>query len=133
MTRRAEKNDVRSRPALKTLQTGIDSRRVVERYTVNLFTVFSWITGGRQTQAAEGITRDVSSFGLYIMANTVPPLDSQMWFEIRLPEIGTRSPELRICGEGEVCRVEKSEDASGFAVQSKKLRVNRVRQKDWVI
>jgi hypothetical protein len=114
-------------------QPGIDPRRVAERYTVNLFTVFSWVSGERQAKAAEGITRDVSSLGLYIMANTVPPLDSQMWFEISLPEIGTKSAELRICGEGEVCRVEMSEDANGFAVQSKKLRVNRGKHREWLV
>jgi hypothetical protein len=133
LARRAAKTEPQKKQFIKAAQAGVDSRRVVERYTVNLFTVFSWITGERQAQAAEGITRDVSSIGLYIMASTVPPLDSQMWFEIRLPEIGTKSPELRIRGEGEVCRVEMSEDANGFAVHSKKLRVNRVRQKDWVV
>lgn len=113
--------------------TAVDPRRVAERYTVNLFTVFSWVSGERQAKAAEGITRDVSSLGLYIMANTVPPLASQMWFEIRLPEVGRKSPELRICGEGEVCRVEMSDDANGFAVHSKKLRVNRTKQKEWIV
>lgn len=111
------------------METLSHSRRVVERYAVQLITAFSWVIGRRQVQGSEGVTRDVSSGGLYIEAIKAPPLHAQVRFEIHLPEIGTSAPELRICGEGEVCRVEMS----GFAVRSSnKLRVNRVRRKNWV-
>jgi hypothetical protein len=134
IARRNKNDSPRTRRLVTAMQTATYSRRLVERYTVQLITAFSWVTPGNQVQAAEGVTRDVSSSGLFIMASTAPPLNSQMRFEIHLPEIGTTAPELRICGEGEVCRVEMSDGAKGFAIRnSTKLRVNRLHRKHWVV
>jgi hypothetical protein len=66
----------------------------------------------------EGLTRDISKRGAYILTRTFPPADTPIRLEIVL---AVRDLEYRIIGYGRVLRVEqplKSQKWGGFAVWS---------------
>lgn len=107
------------------------SRRHIERYNVQLTTRFFWTQAEQQQMSGEGMTRDISSTGLYVRTATCPPLHAFVRFEMSLPKTRTAS-DLRICGCGEVCRVDDAEDIKGFAVvNTRKFRVSRVSPRGW--
>jgi hypothetical protein len=103
--------------------------RASVRYRFGTPAVFSWEgqSGGRLK--GEGITRDISVGGAYILTPTCPPPKVVIQLEIFLTSPGTTGRSLRIAAEGRVLRVEhpaKGKARGGFAVASESFEIRDV-------
>jgi len=79
------------------------------RYRLDAPAVFSW-EGGRQGRFhGEGITRDISVQGAFILSATLPPSDCPIHVDLLLPSLTGISAVMRITGRARVTRVEHSE------------------------
>jgi len=89
--------------------------RVANRYRLRAPAVFLWMEHDGAVQRGEGFTVDVSSCGVFVMSDTLPVAGALVQLDILLPNLEGSDPGSRLCGEGHVLRVERSEDRSGFA------------------
>ncbi len=97
---------------------GTRSKRSCPRFTVELAVNFRWRKGKRGLQQGDGWTRNVSSRGICIAADIIPPVLARVEFDITLPPTELRESR-RIFGEGEVCRME-AKATPEFAVRCDK-------------
>ena len=101
----------------------MDMRKDI-RYRLDAPAVFSW-EGLRQRRfQGEGITRDVSVQGAFILTATAPPPDCPIQVELLLPSVTGMSAIMRITGRARVVRVEHPSlgaRVQGFAVVSDEL------------
>ena len=74
--------------------------RKTKRYPVSAPTLFMWAPANGKPQSAQGVTRDIHTFGVYVKTNAVPPLGALVQMEIVLPKLGDDSPGMRLQGEG---------------------------------
>jgi|SRR5579872_343581 len=91
------------------------------RYRLDAPAFFIWETAEHKRLHAEGITRDISVFGAFIVTATCPPVDIPIQVEVVLPSLTGPKPVIRVSGAARVLRVEhSSKDAgeNGFAVVS---------------
>jgi hypothetical protein len=90
--------------------------RRTKRYYVQAPAFFSWKDSDKSSQAAEGMTRDISAQAVFVVARNCPRAGDQLRLDVQLPSLrGT--PGVRLRGEGVVLRVDKAESGnSGFAV-----------------
>jgi hypothetical protein len=89
------------------------------RYRLDAPAVFSWQGGCRGRFHGEGITRDISVQGAFILSATLPPPDCPIQVDLMLPSLTGMSAAMRITGRARVTRVEDSAGGSwvrGFAV-----------------
>jgi hypothetical protein len=97
------------------------------RYPLRLPVFFSWKKRGSAVVACEGITRDISLRGAYVLSAICLPVETVIEMEILLPR-SLRKPNLLIVGKVRIQRVERasrkklgtrfSAVASGFAVRT---------------
>ena len=93
--------------------------RKTKRYPVSAPTLFMWAPANGKPQSAQGVTRDIHTFGVYVKTNAVPPLGALVQMEIVLPKLGDDSPGMRLQGEGIVLRCDYGEATkSGFAASA---------------
>jgi hypothetical protein len=98
----------------------MELRREV-RYRLDAPATFSWESANRKRLHGEGITRDISVFGTFILTPTCPPVDVPVQVEVVLPSLTGLKPAIRISGVARVLRVErcsKGKGENGFAVVS---------------
>ena len=91
------------------------------RYRLDAPALFSWESAQHQRLQGEGITRDMSVFGAFILTPTCPPLDVAIHVEVVLPSLTGVKPVIRVSGAARVLRVDhssKGEGENGFAVVS---------------
>lgn len=96
----------------------IEMRREL-RYRLDIPTLFSWQNEQRRRLYAEGITRDISVLGAFIVTATCPPMQTQIEVEVVLPSLAGNKSVVRIKGEARVIRVEHRSGEggeNGFAV-----------------
>ena len=89
------------------------------RYRLDIRALFSWQNAQDKRLYAEGITRDISVLGAFIVSPTCPPVETQVEVEVLLPSLAGMKTTVRIKGEARVIRVEHlSRDGgqNGFAV-----------------
>ena len=89
------------------------------RYRLDAPAVFSWEGGHHKRFQGEGITRDVSVQGAFILTATIPPPDCPVQVDLLLPSIEGMNSMMRITGRARVIRVDQpGSDAwiRGFAV-----------------
>ena len=88
------------------------------RYPLRVRVTCRWKNGDGLRCSCIGLTRDISTRGLYVFAADPPPPGTTVKLEILLPqpEEGTRVLCLR--AEGHVARSERNSASSGFAVIS---------------
>ena len=103
--------------------------RASVRYRFGTPAVFSWAghSGGRLK--GEGITRDISVGGAYILTPTCPPPKVVIQLEIFLTSPGTTGRSLRIAAEGRVLRVEQQLGAG--REEGSRLRVTALKFVMW--
>ncbi|MBI3668280.1 MAG: PilZ domain-containing protein [Acidobacteria bacterium] len=83
--------------------------------------LFSWEGAQRRRLQAEGVTRDISVKGAFILAPTCPPVEATVQVEIFLPSLQGSGQPARIKAESRVLRVEHAAGGngqSGFAIFS---------------
>jgi len=91
------------------------------RYRLDAPAFFSWESAEHKRLQAEGITRDISVFGAFIVTATCPPVDIPIQVEVVLPSLNGLKPVVRVSGAARVLRVEHSSKGAGengFAVVS---------------
>lgn len=105
------------------------SRRRYQRFPLRVPAIFFWKGPRGARQKGEGLTRDISADGVFIVADFCPPSESVIEFEVRLPALDTAGPPLRIRAAGQVVRTDGSIDKflQGFAVHSNRKFVLRKR------
>jgi hypothetical protein len=91
------------------------------RYRLDAPALFYWESAQHKRLRGEGVTRDISVFGAFILSPTCPPIDVPIQVEVVLPSLTGLKPVIRVSGAARVLRVDhrsKGEGASGFAVVS---------------
>ena len=91
------------------------------RYRLDAPAFFSWESAEHKRLQAEGITRDISVFGAFIVSATCPPVDVPIQVEVVLPSLNGLKPVIRVSGAARVLRVEhrsKGAGENGFAMVS---------------
>ena len=95
--------------------------RAVQRFAVNLPVVLTWRAPGRPNRPTQGLTRDISTRGMFVLADSGPTPGELFEFEIDLA-LDDSTPLVLVQGEGRVVRVEDqpppAEQPSGFAVHN---------------
>ena len=95
-------------------------RRLALRYAVSANVLFSWEERGAYARG-EGVTRDMSTHGLFVYSNILPPESTAVRIEVVFPPLLERGMPVRIKVRGRVTRVEgelAGTFQSGFAVSS---------------
>jgi hypothetical protein len=94
------------------------------RYRLDAPAVFSWEGLNRRRFQGEGITRDISVQGAFILTTTMPPPDCSLEVDILLPSLTGMTSTMRINGKAKVVRIERPESSArvhGFAVVTDEL------------
>ena len=95
------------------------------RYRLDVPALFYWDNVEQRRLQGEGITRDISVFGAFIVSPICPPIGVPLLFEVVLPSLPGAMPVVRIKGEARVVRVDHpsgGQGANGFAVVSLDFR-----------
>jgi hypothetical protein len=96
----------------------MDMRREI-RYRLDAPAVFSWEGMNCRRFQGEGVTRDVSVQGAFILTTTIPPPDMPIQVDLLLPSLTGMSSMMRITGRARVIRIEQRPSNAwvrGFAV-----------------
>lgn|SRR5260370_40123627 len=88
------------------------------RHRLSADAVFTWESAERMYLHGEGVTRDVSSSGVYIFSLTCPPVGATIQLEVLLFALASGARTLRLKTDATVIRVEHGSAAGeeGFAV-----------------
>ena len=75
-----------------------------------------WALHDGEPQCGRGITRDISTFGVFVITDALPPVGARVQMEIALPKLTDTGSGMQLTCEGVVLRCE-SDDATmrGFA------------------
>ena len=104
----------------QSLDVPMEMRREI-RYRLDAPALFTWESAQHRPLQGEGITRDISVFGAFIVTPTCPPVDVPIQVEVVLPSLTGLKPVIRVSGAARVLRVDhssKGEGENGFAVVS---------------
>jgi hypothetical protein len=94
------------------------------RYRMGAPALFSWENGHHVRLQGEGVTRDISVFGAFILTPTCPPVNVPIQVEVVLPSLSGLKPVIRVSGTARVLRVDRKSEGkteNGFAVVSEDL------------
>lgn len=94
------------------------------RYRLGATALFYWEGARHRRFQGEGITRDVSLQGAFILTATMPPLDCPVQVDLLLPSLAGIKSAMRITGKARVMRVERPSGdfwIHGFAVSTDDL------------
>ena len=94
-------------------------RRGATRFRLRLAVVFSWRDEHGIVQGSEGWSRDLSSRGIYVRAEMVPPVGAAVEMNVFLPEPGYQIRAAELHAKGRVVRVDRhTSTQSGFAAMN---------------
>ena len=96
-------------------------RRRAIRYRVQLPVIFFWENGPGIRCSGEGVTRNVSEVGAYVLSVTCPPLGGEVETEM-FSSGHSRAPKVLLKGQMKVLRVDDqpaSPGGFGFALAGK--------------
>jgi hypothetical protein len=95
--------------------------RAVQRFAVTLPVALTWCAPGQPDGAVQGFTRDISTRGMFVLADCDPIPGQLLKFGIDLA-LDEFTPLVLVEGEGRVVRVEDqpppAQHSSGFAVHN---------------
>lgn len=96
----------------------MDMRKEI-RYRLEAPAIFTWENFQNKRLQGEGLTRDISLLGAFILTSTCPPNMSIIRVEVALPSLTGIETEIRILGRARVVRVDHpsgGQGDNGFAV-----------------
>ena len=96
-------------------------RRTDVRYQLSARVVFSWEGPEKKRYEGEGVTRDISTKGAFILTRSCPPAHSVVQVELFLPPFHGTLATARMRAQVQVLRVEQGspgDQQCGFAVDS---------------
>lgn len=82
--------------------------RRAKRYQLSAPTIFVWAPQDGISQSGDGETRDINTFGVYVLTNSLPPVGARVQLEIMLPTLTETGFGMHLQGEGVVFRREPS-------------------------
>jgi len=100
----------------RTVERSFERRRAV-RYELQVPVAFIWENAEGGKFQAEGVTRDISDVGVYVLSEKCPPMKSKVRVEVMLAQQGIAGASLK--GNMWVLRVEDGPegfDGCGFAL-----------------
>lgn len=89
------------------------------RYRLDAPAVFSWEGARHRRFQGDGVTRDISVQGAFILTATMPPPDCPIQVDLLLPSLTGMISMMRITGKARVIRMEHPSSGTrihGFAV-----------------
>jgi len=89
------------------------------RYRLDAEAVFTWEGGPHRKFQGEGVTRDISVQGAFILTATMPPPNCPIHVDLLLPSLSGMQSLVRISGRARVIRVQDPSASArtlGFAV-----------------
>jgi hypothetical protein len=102
------------------------------RYRLSADAVFAWDGPSQNRLQGEGVTRDISVAGAFILTRTCPPVGATVELEVFLASTPTKDRRVQIKTVARVIRVEHSPTVEGFAAVSRDFTLlfdSRGRQK----
>jgi hypothetical protein len=99
---------------------GLLERRKQIRHELGARAVFSWERPGQGRLEREGVTRDISESGAFIVTTSCPPALASVQVELFLPPLHGTVATVRLRAEMRVVRIEQAppgDQQSGFAVE----------------
>lgn len=108
----------------------VAERRTALRYPLRLPVVFSWQDEAGRMQGCDGYCRDLGSRGIYVQAESVPPLGVSVEMNVFLPRPEHSDRPSEIHAIGRVVRSEHAATASescGFAAMNHTTRLREAR------
>jgi hypothetical protein len=105
----------------------MDLRRFL-RVPVGVSAVISWADPNGLLQRRRAVARDMSAKGMFLYADSPPPLGSAVTLEILLPLLRNAASSMRVTADARVIRVqppneEQEEPVSGFAVLTDRYKL----------
>lgn len=100
-------------------KTATDRRRY-RRYEMRVPVNYFWPSPQRRTEWGNGVTRDISPKGVFVVSPSCPPRGTIVRIEVLLPSLHRNSSPIHMCGQAKVVRAESgqgSAGALGFAVE----------------
>ena len=92
--------------------------RKANRYQLSAPVLFTWQRSDGKFQASEGVTRDISMRGIFVLAAEVPEVGAYIEVDAHLPALSGRGRTVKLHGGGRVLRVEKQlRPVGGFAAE----------------
>jgi len=85
------------------------------RFVLRLAVIYGW-SEGKSARRYKGVTRDISSCGLFIISNIPPPTDAIVNIEVMIPPRTSGDASLQLRAKGHVVRVTDAPDVPGFAI-----------------
>jgi hypothetical protein len=93
----------------------VENREVL-RFQLSVPVFFRWRTNGSFQYEADGLSRDVSSNGIFVYCNSeCPPLHSNVEFVLTIHD--SSDSKLKIAAYGEVVRVNGLGEPPGFGAK----------------
>lgn len=90
--------------------------RKATRYSVSAPALYRWQRADGMLQEAQGISRDISDRGVFLLAKDLPPPGVHVELEVHLPAVAGTSRSAQLYGEGTVVRTSRpGAGESGFA------------------
>jgi hypothetical protein len=80
--------------------------RKASRYRLNALICFLWAPPNGPVQSGQGVTRDINTCGVYVLANSSPPVGALVQVDILLPKLANDGLGMHLMGEGIVVRIE---------------------------
>jgi PilZ domain len=99
-------------------------RRRNTRYDLRTQVRFSWKGPDGVRHLKEGLTRDISEAGIFVLTDFRPPSGTRVWFEVSYPSASAQ--QVRIRAHGQVVRVESADQSpgqGGFAAATKVIKL----------
>ena len=100
------------------LEVSMDLRKEI-RYRLEAPAIFTWENFQHKRLQGEGLTRDISLLGAFILSATCPPNQTSVQVEVTLPSVFGLEADIQIIGQARVVRVEHcfgGRGENGFAL-----------------
>ena len=88
-----------------------DKARFDRRYPIVAEVFCCWTSHDNHFEFTQGITRDVSLTGAYVLGDRSPEIGTHVQFNILWPDLGFTNPSGHLAGTGTVLRVDAFRDA----------------------
>jgi c-di-GMP-binding flagellar brake protein YcgR len=105
-----------------TLDASTVERRHSTRYEIHAAVAFFWNDAEAKEVQGEGLTRDISDVGLYIVSEQCPPMKSKVQIEVLFGK--ANGPGVSLTGNMQVVRIERNLKIAGvfgFAIAGQPL------------
>jgi len=90
--------------------------RKATRYRLSAPALYWWQRADGTLQEAQGVSRDISDHGVFVLAKDLPPPGVHVELEVHLPAVTGTSRSAQLYGEGTVVRTSgRGARESGFA------------------